>query len=337
MQIAQRVSAISASGEELENMTRQHGLGDFPRRQSTVMTVLLVAALSASPISALEADLAINAYSEQSDNTLRTVDNPIAERHDFYSAELDAKHQGDLLAFDAQYSLEYFDFAKNSQPDREAKRGRSSLDIGGETDTLNLHLEHSVQLVLRDPSEVVILSNLGERNIYSARPQVNLRLSGVDNLVFGATRSEIDYKDQPFRNSSREGYFSRWQHRLDKVSQLGLQFFHDDVSFDDFADAKYSMEKALLQYSALLRNIRYTLAGGYNRSDQSGETLSGVNYSVEFLYTDIATRFAVSLSREITDSSRGSANRVPIEGNELLPEGSFVNADQLQLSIEVGS
>lgn len=288
------------------------------------------------PVKALEIEYGLNASSEYSDNALRSPADPISERQDTYGVGLQANHDGEKVNFSANYALSYTTFNEDSQRDRDSKNGRSRLTLGEDTDTFNLSLAHSTQLTLQSPTASQILENTRERTIYSISPSLNLNFSARDSVVLGGQLQRVEIEEQTERNSEVVGFSGIWRHELSRVSQFDLELNQDDVEFELFPSANYQLRGVLLRYSAALRNIRYSVGGGYDVSTSEGgdrEDFSGATYDISLTYNGGYSNLGISSIREISDTSQGSGNRSSIAANEDDGLGaSFSDIDQIKLT-----
>lgn len=288
-----------------------------------------------NPLSALEFNFGLNGSSTFTDNARQIEEDSgldaISERQDVYRFGVQALHSSERVNFQADYALDFNTFSEDSQQDRETRSGRSSLFLGRSTDIFTLALEHSVQLVLMDPTEVQLLENLEERSISQASPSLNLRLSAVDFLRFSYNFQDVSYDEEPFRNSTSKGLRSVWEHRLSNVSYFSLEASSQDVEFDEFPEAAYTLEYALLNYAVALRNLSYSFSVGGNKSTQeNGESFNGGRFSLDLTYNAVTSEVGLRLGQRLSDTSQGDGNE-PTLGESGQLDGDFSTLDQIEL------
>lgn len=148
-------------------------------------------------------------------------------------------------------------------------------------------------------------------------------------LVASADFTQIDFTKNELNNSKRTTAALAWQRRASKVSSINLQAQQSDISFDNFDSANYSYTNAVVVYSTQLRNLSYSLAVGYNRSERdSGDNYGSPTYAFSTSYKTAIYSFNVMSSKAITDSSMGNGN---IRGVNQNPDndGAF-KVDQIE-------
>ncbi len=288
---------------------------------------------------ALDFDFGLSGNSRTTDNApiinQAAATEALSERQDVLSFNASAAHAGDRVNLSANYSVSQNNFSEDSQPDRGTQSGRSSLNLGRESDIVQLLLEHSAQLVLGNPDDLETLGNLNERNITTAQPSLNFRMSDVDGLSIIGVFQNISYDEQPDRDSSREGLRVQWDHRFSSISMFSLLASQEDVDFDALPFFSYKQNYIELAYSAALRNLTYTVAVGQDKSTRDGEELySGGRYRFDMNYDLGNSVVGVRLSNNLTDNSRGDGNQASLSGDEEINQGSFRDADQIELTSE---
>lgn len=257
-----------------------------------------------------EFNTSISASSFMTDNSKKTLLEPIEERQDIYGLGLIASYSNWLVDADIDYQLHAQKFSEQSQADEEYADGSSNLVFGKETDPLGLELEHSRRMLLRSPDEVALLENQQEREMISAQPIIRKRLSDADRIFLQGQAAKVRFiGEDGSQDSKRNGATLGWAHAISKTSAMMFSSQHMDVSFDQQPDADYQMLNTALAYQVQLRKLDYSVQAGYNEiSPEVGEKQGAPSYSINFGYASGYHLFSASADRQITDSSFGNGN-----------------------------
>lgn len=252
----------------------------------------------------------ISATSLMSDNSKKTVLEPIEERQDIYQLGLMATYSNWLVDADVDYDLYAQKFSKQSQADEEYAEGSSLLVFGKETDSLGLELEHSRRMLLQSPEEVTLLENQQEREMISARPTIRKRLSAADRIFLQGQAAKVRFiGEDDSQDSKRNGATLGWGHAISKTSAMIFSSQYMDVSFDQQPDADYQMVNSALSYQVQLRKLDYSVQVGYNEiSPELGDKQGAPSYNISLGYVSGYHVFRASADRQITDTSFGNGN-----------------------------
>lgn len=251
----------------------------------------------------------ISAASLFSDNTLKRAQAPMDERQDVYRLSLAADYSSWLIDADINYQLVSQKYAENSQADEEYADGASNLVFGKAEDPVALQLTHSRRMLLSTPDAVDLVGNQEARDILAARPEVRIKISGTDKLLLNGEVQRVDFPDNDQQNSKRNGVSLAWLHSFSPISSLQLSANQQDVTFDNYVNADYSIRSSMLTYGVELRKLKYSLAFGYNENEpELGDSKSAPTYRASVVYTSGYNQIDFSASRLLTDTSYGNGN-----------------------------
>ncbi|QEY17304.1 hypothetical protein D0C16_15735 [Cellvibrio sp. KY-GH-1] len=251
----------------------------------------------------------ISASSGESDNAYKSETRLLTERQDTYEVALAGDYTNQFLSGTAEYTGLDRRFAEHSQEDVRTLDGAASLMLGAPTDPVDLQLKHSRHTLLSAPDEINVTTNQDEREIVSVIPRVKKRISAADMVLASADFTQIDFTKNELNNSKRTTAALSWIRRASKVSNINLQAQQSDIKFDNFDSADYRYTNAVVVYSTQLRNLSYSLAVGYNRSERdSGDNYGSPTYAFSTSYKTPLHSFKLMSSKAITDSSMGNGN-----------------------------
>ena len=228
----------------------------------------------------------LSATSLFSDNTLKTRENPIEERQDFYKVGISADYANWLVDAEAKYEWVSRQYAEQSQPDDRYAEGNSNVIFGKEEDPLALELNHSRRILLITPDAVALAQNEQEREVISVLPEIRVRAFAADRLFFSGEFMQVSFPDNELQDSQRH-----------------------------FPASDYAFSSAMLAYGVELRKLKYGLELGYNQSKpEEGEKEGAPSYLLSISYLGGFNQFDLSASRVLTDTSLGNGNLEGVSG-----------------------
>lgn len=272
----------------------------------------------------------ISALSGVSDNGLKTEEETISEKQSEYALNLGGEWVNSLLLFNMGYSATQQTFAKDSQEDSSFLEGKSSLLLGKEQQPVNLALTHSRTTLLNSPDSLNLTQNQDEKEVFSAKPTLRQRISGVDSLLLNGEYTRINYLENELKNSRREGGSLVLDHKFSTLDNLQLSAQQTLIDFKYAPDANYKLSAAALNYNVQLRKVSYSATVGVNKTAPDiGEDYSSPSYEVNFRYNAGAQALLLSGSRGLSDTSAGGGEALP--SNDLpTSDGGVANLDQIE-------
>lgn len=263
-----------------------------------------------NPIQENKFSASLSAGSLMTDNSKKTLLDPVEERQDIYGLGLLADYSNWLVDTNIDYQLHAQQYSEQSQADEEYADGSSNVVFGKEADPLALELEHSRRMLLQSPESVTLLENLQEREMFSAQPIIRKRLSGADRIFLQGQAAKVRFIGADnSQDSTRNGATLGWAHAISKTSAMMFSSQQMDVSFEQQPDADYRMVNTALSYQVQLRKLNYSVQAGYNEiSPEIGEKQGAPSYSLNLGYASGYHIFSASADRQITDSSFGNGN-----------------------------
>ena len=257
---------------------------------------------------ALDADLAISLGSEYSDNVLKTNDATAAEWENVFGASVGMNHQGKDVLVDVQYQGEYTRYASGID-NYSAIEGDANFVYGRETGVSQWRLKNSRRSVVRDKSLVDIGSNREDRSITQAGVDIMLRPAAANEVITSLYYNDIVYQDSDQLNSSGPGGSLTWSRRLTPIDSLFVRGDYQENNFDNTL-FDYDYYSGVVGYTAALVRLNYTVSAGYNEQKRNGQSYSGTSYNLNAKYNSQGAIWNLSLSKQLTDSSRGNNNNV---------------------------
>lgn len=258
------------------------------------------------PVWARDYGFSTSLTSIYSDNPLKASSAVISERQDLVQMSVFAKKNTETYDVDAHYSASYYDFAKDSQPERTTLLGAGKLTIGNPSDRLNALVSYERRELFGQPDTNQLLMNTDEQSIFTFEPTAHLRLSSVDLLNVFAQFSSVDYRLNEIQNTHREGFGMSLEHRLSVADNLTVDLNQSRVKFDAYNALEYDYSKASLGYQTTLRHLKYDFAVGVNKtaSPVFGDH-SGNYYQGQASYTVGGNQWLGSVNQSVTDTSMG--------------------------------
>ena len=276
--------------------------------------------------------------SEETDNALKNSVDEFSERQDVISANAVAIYENDLVALDANYSISNRRYAKDSQAERTSTLGNTELRLGKDHNLFELLMSHSIQKVLASAELVDLEENNDERQILTAQPMLHTSRDSANVLFVQGDLTDIDYRFEEERNSSRKGGSAGWQRALSSVDKLILAATHTDVEFDLAPQANYQMQTATLSYGAKLRQLSYLIELGQSRTESdAGVDQSKPYYSGQLNFDTGYNQYMLSASQKISDSSYGVGARGIDDSGEPPTDSGSRNQEQMLVRLAEAS
>jgi len=272
--------------------------------------------------------------SEETDNALKTPADEVSERQDTISAGAVAIYENDLMALDSRYSLSNNRYSEDSQEERTSILGSTQLRLGKDHHLVELLMSHSRQKVLASAELVDLEENNDERQILLVQPMLHTSRDSADVLFIQGNMTEVDYRFDETRNSSRTGGAAGWQRALSPVDNIGLVANFTDVEFDTAPQANYQMQMFTFNYGVKLRRLSYTIDLGHSSTEaESGDDHSAPYYSGQLNFDTGYNEYSLSASQKMSDSSFG-AGSIDIDGGEA-PPGDTGSPNQEQMLVRL--
>jgi hypothetical protein len=244
--------------------------------------------------------------SQHTDNALKSNDNKISELQNQLGAAVFSDYENDYLALNADYSVSEMRYEKDSQKTRTTTIGRTDFVLGKPHNAFDLKVSHSIQKLPKFSGALDLEENNDEKQILSVQPGFHKRITAVDNLFINANATEVDYRFEEHKNSSRRGGTLGVIHNFSAVDSLTIYASTTDVEFEYSPDVDYSQTMAVIAFESRLRKLGYRLEVGQSRTDSS---MTGISedpyYSLAINYDADFHQIGVRLNQLVTDSSRG--------------------------------
>ena len=119
--------------------------------------------------------------------------------------------------------------------------------------------------MLRSNAATPLLSNTGERELMTLKPQLRLHLSPVDQVIFGASREAVRVKRIAAADANRDTADLIWQHHLSAADKLMFSINRGESTRKDADEADYKYQIARLGYQAQLNHLMYDIQLGYQK------------------------------------------------------------------------
>jgi hypothetical protein len=277
--------------------------------------------------------------SENSDNALRTSVDEFSERQDSASADLAALYENDFLALNSRYSVSNNHYAEDSQEDRTSVLGSSEFRLGKSYQLAELVISHSSEKVLSSAGLINLDQNNDERQTLVVQPILHTSNDSANVFFVQGNATEVNYRFDELRNSSRQGFVGGWQHAFTAVDTLSLSATQTDVEFDALPEVNYKMRVVTLNYSAKLRRLQYLLEVGHSSTDsEAGRDQSEPYYRVEANFENGYNQYRLTASQKISDSSFGAG----VSGFDQSPPGEMgdvgsINQEQMLVRLAEAS
>lgn len=272
----------------------------------------------------------VSAMSGVSDNGFKVEEDTTSEKQDQYSLNVGADWANALLAFNMGYDATKQAFAEGSQEGKNYLNGNSSLLIGKSTHPATLFLEHSRTTLLNSPDGVNLTQNQDEKDVFSAKPTLRQRLTPVVSLLLNGEYTRINYLENEFKNSRREGGSLVLDHKFSVLDNVQLSIQQTSIDFEHSPAANYTYRSTALSYNVQLRKLSYSLKAGANKtSPEVGKEYSRPSYGLDVKFDSGGQTLSLNANRELTDTSSGGGNVLPKTELPTSDGASGNNLDQL--------
>jgi hypothetical protein len=245
--------------------------------------------------------------SEETDNALKSAENELSERQDSIGGSAAAYYENELLVLDSRYSVNSRRYLEDSQPDRTSTLGATSLRFGKTYNIAELLLSHSRDKVLSSADLADLEKNNDEREIILVQPTLHTSNDSANVVFVQASATDVKYRFEEGRNSSRRGLTTGWQRAISAVDSVALSLAQSDIEFDAAPQANYQMQVATLNYAAKLRSLQYLIELGQSRTNADvGDGYSEPYYNGQLMFENGYNQINLSVAQKISDSSFGS-------------------------------
>lgn len=266
----------------------------------------------------------------QSDNALKSSDTEpqIKEQQNQLGAQVFALYENDYLTLDSDYSLSESRYEKESQQDRTTTIGRTDLTIGKSHHLFDLKLSHSREKLPKYSGALDLESNQDEKQLLSVQPGFHTRLTPADMLLINVSATEVDYRFEELKNSSRKGGYIGLIHGFSAIDALSLYVSDTDIEFEFNPQIDYRMTIAVVAFESRLRKLNYKVELGQTRTDSNNAGKSDdPYYQLKAKYQGGYNQLDFSLGQRMTDSSFGVDS--DLGGGELNGGAADISAEQL--------
>ncbi len=264
---------------------------------------------------------------QQTDNALKSKEDKISELQNQLGATVFAAYENDYIALNSDYSLSEMRYEKDSQQARTSTVGRTDFTLGKPHHSFDLNISHSLQKLPKFSGALDLEENNDEKQVLSVQPGFRTRITPADNFFINANATEVEYRFEEQKNSSRRGGTVGLVHGFSAVDSLTVYVSQTDITFDFNPDVDYKQTMAVVAFDTRLRKINYRIEAGQSRTDSSRLGVSDDPYYVFQLNYDAGyNQLTFAFNQQVTDSSRGfDAGTMPGE----IASGSDVTADQV--------
>lgn len=252
---------------------------------------------------------------EQTDNALKSKEDEISELQYRIGGTAFADYENDYLALNANYTLSEMHYDKDTQDKRTTTMGRTELTFGKPYQTFDLKIQHSIQRLPKHSDALDLDSENDEKQILSIQPGFHKRIGRVGYVFANANATEVDYRFEENKNSSRSGGTLGLVHNFSPIDSVSLYVSQTDIEFEYNSEVDYSQAMAVAAFERQLRKINYRIEAGQSRTDSVRLGVSDdpyymlrINYRADYHRVDFTA------NQQVTDSSRGfNANGIPGE------------------------
>lgn len=266
------------------------------------------------------------------DNALKTAGDGIDERQDTLSMGISGQHINRWSSFKVGYSADRTYFSQASQEDANTLEGDAQWILGKEYDWFNLTLQDSRRKVLRSNVATPLLSNTGERELLTIKPQLRLHVSPVDQLMLGLSREAVRVQRLAAADANRDTADLIWQHRLSATDQLLVTINQGESTRKDADEPDYKYQIARVGYQAQLSHLAYGIQMGYQNTKARGQEEFGKpNYNFDISYDKNGHVFSAGANSAVTDTLFGDGNGGSLD-ETLMQDSLNENYDLVKLS-----
>lgn len=280
----------------------------FQRKASTVL--LSLAGLGAAQVSAQaqEETFRLNALAD-----IRFVENAdmrpsSAEGIDQWEwrGGLSARGQlsNDWARWVTDYELQDRRYSEQEGFDDQVLLGRSTLQLGQETQRLYGVLSHSTRELLLDPAEGEARRNIDQRTITDAAVYGSLEPGAGNRVSAWLSASDIRYGDTDVNDAQRYGGGVSYTRLLSPLSNISGSISGYNLDYQAL-DTEMIYTRAALSWQTQLRYLSYELEGGYNQARSEGRTFSSPFVNITLDYERASQGWRFSARQWVSDTSQG--------------------------------
>lgn len=302
------------------------------KAQVAISLVAFLGSLSAWGADKNGVSATLRLLSENTDNALRVPVDEISERQDTASADLAALYENDFLALNSRYSVSDSRYAEQSQEERSSALGSTELRLGKSYQLAELLVSHSRAKVLASAGLNNLDQNNDERQTIVVQPILHIGSDTADMFYVQGNLTDVEYRFDELRNSSRQGFMGGWQHAFTAVDTVSLSATQTDVEFDAVPQVNYKMRVVTLNYRAVLRRLQYLVEVGHSSTNSEfGKDQAEPYLSIDVNFANGYNQYRFSASQKISDSSFGAG----VSGIENEPTGDVGAINQEQMLVRL--
>ena len=297
----------------------------FAKKLSVVLAMIPAANAFAAP-APNDLNFDVSAKTRWSDNARKEnkKENIFTERQDQYSFQVDGIYNNEWVSAKSQYDISQLKFSENSQPNDNVLTGNSSLVLGAANQPLSLSLTHASDQLINSPDAVDLTTNRDERSTFVVQPSLRIGANEARQFVASVSRTNIDYKRQKERSLNTDAIEAAYVQKLSAIDQVQLIATSSKTNFDLYPLADYKLQSALLEYSAVLRKLKYSVSVGGNKITQNEQDneFSSPQYHLNLSYAGAFNVLNVDFDQRLSDSSSSGVTR---QRNNIEESGSVVD------------
>lgn len=202
------------------------------------------------------------------------------------------------------YEIEDRRFSGQEGFDDQVLLGRSTLQLGRDSQPVYAILSHASRELLVDPAEGAARRNIDQRVISDATIYGNLEPGQGNRVSSWVNVADIRYRNAEVNDARRYGGGVGYNRLVSMPSTVGVSFSGYNMDFYN-ADLEVVYLRAALTWQTNLRHLSYLLEGGYNQSRSDQQTFSAPFVNLMFNYERAGQMWGASARQWLSDTSQG--------------------------------
>lgn len=266
------------------------------------------------PSSSSEGFISMGIEHAQSNNIRKTLNNQKSGYEQQADINVGYQNQSATNFSLIDYGISYSHYSESDIEDESDISGNLSINQQLFSENLQLDLSHFRHSYLLDQTLVDLPENSGNRDVFTVSPLWRLPYSKRAGFDTRYTYTAVRLSDDKDQNTDRNALSVAWYHDLSNKMTYRLSLEHGKVDFLEY-DLPYEQSTVDMSLSGRLKAGSYLAKAGYSRLSVRERYEEGGVFQLDYQYSFQKNTLAMSLKRELTDSSLGLGENTPDSGD----------------------
>ena len=307
----------------------------FTLAKISVLTSLSTAAIANDlPGAVNESYISLGLSHSQSDNIAQSGIDPHSGNEQTADIGVGYFNQTatNLTALD--YSVYYTNYSDDDLDNESDISGSLSIKQEVFSENLLLNLRHFRRSYLLNQSGVDVPDNTGDRDVFTLNPVLILPYSDRAGFQTSYNYTATRYSDNDSQNTDRNGVGLTWYNNINAKMRFDLISDFSKVKYNE-TDYDYTQATINAALNGKLVAGTYLVQIGYSSVKDDDNSEGGAVFKLAYDYQFSKQTLAISLERELSDSSLGSGEDVVDNNLEDYEDDAVLWIDRVQLQHSV--